>query len=235
MSASPQERVTRRDVLRIVSVLALVLISLGVLSWWMLQPGLPTFRLIDLSAYYNARTTESTLNTYTKRDANNLGKFPLGTNQFTGVPFAVGGLIQLGNKDYQKWRVKFPSRLDGIAIGRRCARLHLLHGTGGNAGADVVIALLQLHYSDSSSASIPIIYNKHVEDWWFEHESARSCAEGSIIAWRGDNHAARVRHQRLRIYKSTFSNPNPNKTLVNIDYVSTLSACSPFLLGLTVE
>ncbi|MCX6902414.1 MAG: hypothetical protein NTW03_02810 [Verrucomicrobia bacterium] len=32
---------TRRDVLRIVSVLALVLVSLGVLTWWMLKPGLP--------------------------------------------------------------------------------------------------------------------------------------------------------------------------------------------------
>jgi hypothetical protein len=37
------------------------------------------------------------------------------------------------------------------------------------------------------------------------------------------------------LYKSTFANPQPDLTVSTVDYVSTMTATAPFLVGLTVE
>ena len=41
--------------------------------------------------------------------------------------------------------------------------------------------------------------------------------------------------QSLRLYKSTFENPQPNVEIETIDYVSAMTPAAPFMLGLTVE
>ena len=39
----------------------------------------------------------------------------------------------------------------------------------------------------------------------------------------------------VRIYKSTFANPQPDVEISSVDYVSTLKQAAPFLVGLTLE
>jgi hypothetical protein len=39
----------------------------------------------------------------------------------------------------------------------------------------------------------------------------------------------------LRLYRTTFTNPQPDKEIVTMDYVSAMTEAAPFLVGLTVE
>jgi RNA polymerase sigma factor (sigma-70 family) len=194
------------------------------------------FRTIDLTAYYNARTTNSTLSPVTQRDRNNLAEFPTGTNRFAGVPFTVGGVIQLAHIENTRWQVKYPDRVSGIPIGMQCRRLHLLHGAGFTPDSlRGVVAYLALRFQDGQMTKIPIIYGRNIQDWWYGKESPDPLDPGTAIAWRGSNPEAASKGQKLRIYRSTFPNPRPGEPVQSIDYVSTLTTCAPFLLGLTVE
>jgi hypothetical protein len=128
---------------------------------------------IDLSKHFTAQLTNS-LNSPSSVTENNLATLPKGRHVFSGVPFEVGGLLQLAGKKLQEWgRNEYP---DG---------------------------------------------------------------KNSELAWTGTNPALKQyggdHPGSLRIYKTTFENPQPGATITAIDYVSTMQNSSPFLIGLTIE
>jgi hypothetical protein len=55
------------------------------------------------------------------------------------------------------------------------------------------------------------------------------------VVWVGSNPLVAPKGEKLRVYKSTFENPYPKKTVTSIDYVSAKTACAPFLLGMSLE
>jgi hypothetical protein len=56
-------------------------------------------------------------------------------------------------------------------------------------------------------------------------------------AWTGSNRFLEQLwpDESLVLYKSTFANPQLNLTVSTVDFVSTMTATAPFLVGLTVE
>jgi len=56
-------------------------------------------------------------------------------------------------------------------------------------------------------------------------------------AWTGTNRflEALWPDESLTLYKSTFTNSQPDLTVSTVDYVSTMTGTAPFLVGLTVE
>jgi hypothetical protein len=60
-----------------------------------------------------------------------------------------------------------------------------------------------------------------------------------VLTWTGTNPAlakySGPKPRALRIYKTTFENPQPEVVIATIDYVSTMQNSSPFLIGLTIE
>ena len=194
---------------------------------------------IDISKHYTAHLTDS-LNSPAFVKENNLAELPKGRQVFLGVPFEVGGLVQLSGKKLQEYgRMEYPQAVNDIKLEKRCQRLHLLHGAGGVFDPErVTIAKLVLHYADKSLRELDIHTGVHVLDWWGYPKQAPT-GTNSHLAWTGTNLAMkkypRVPPESLRIYKTTFENPPPEIAITSIDYLSTMRNSSPFLIGLTVE
>ncbi len=200
---------------------------------------------IDLSPRINAALTDS-LFAISENNGNHLAQFPAGLHTFGGVPFDVRGKIQLLGRGLLDSGGKFPVQARNIAIAQKCQQIHLLHGVSfiNEATLHATIARLVLHYADGSQAEIPINAGQHVLDWWGPIYTTQAPMEdrttsdpGTELAWTGSNPWIRKTQPEdsLRIYKSTFANPQPDLEISTIDYVSTLTQAAPFLLGLTLE
>jgi hypothetical protein len=198
--------------------------------------------LIDLKARVNARLL-ATVDGVAGARENNLAELPSGVHAFAGVPFDVQGRIQLLGKRLLESGRRFPAEVKYISIGRRCARIHLLHGASAARNLNEKIARLVLHYQDGSQAEIGIVTGADVLDWWGPiynteaGEERNPTSAGTELAWAGSNPWIKHRAPELslRLYRSSFANPHPDREIASMDYVSTLSEAAPFLLGLTLE
>jgi len=171
---------------------------------------------------------------------NNLAALPKGRQVFSEVPFQVDGILELSGKKNLEWgRTEYPETIKDIKLGKAAHQLHLLHGAGGVYDGDgTTIAKLVLHYADSSVREIEIKTGEHVRDWWGNPKQGVT-GTNSELAWAGTNPAVKkyggANPGSLRIYKTTFENPQPNLSVTSIDYVSTMHNSASFLIGLTVE
>jgi hypothetical protein len=194
---------------------------------------------IDLSPYCTASLTDS-LNSPASVKENNLASLPKGRQVLAGVPFEVGGVVQLsGSKNLEWGRTEFPEAVKNIKLGQKAKRFHLLHGAGGVYDKDgAIIARLVIHYADSSVRELDIKTGEHVRDWWGD-PAQRVTAPNSELAWHGTNPATLkyggANPGSLRIYKTTFVNPEPGLMVKSLDYLSTMQNSAPFLIGLTLE
>ena len=135
-------------------------------------------------------------------------------------------MVQLLGRIWQRRGSPFPERVDGIPIGRTCRYLHLLHAdNGASAPAGTKVAALLLHYADGTTAELSIEHDVHVTDWWSYGRPPPS-DPNTIVAWTGQN---------IRLYKTRFENPHPEKKVESLDYVSAMADPSPFMVALTVE
>ena len=186
-------------------------------------------RLIELTNYYSCSLSNAVNMGRLKVHPNNLEEFPNGEGEFGGVLFAVRGMIQLGGAYERECR--------GISIGTRARALHILHGTAGLKDDGTEIARLIIHYTDGAETQLPIIYGEHARDWWAWKEGENpNVGPHTELAWIGSNRYAKTKYVGLRVYRSTFLNPSPDKVIESIDYIrETGTGLTPFLLGLTIE
>ena len=200
---------------------------------------------IDLKPYVNAALTDSPASPAGNYD-NNLASLPPGVNVYGGVPFDVEGLVQLSGKSLISFFNKnFPVEVDGIAIHQRFKKIHLLHAGDwvDTAEFGTIVAKLVLHYQDGSQRPIDIVAGRDVFEFWSPLFTTGADPKYSRMspdterAWTGSNRflEALWPDESLSLYKSTFTNPQPDLTVSTVDYVSTMTATAPFMVGLTVE
>jgi hypothetical protein len=177
---------------------------------------------------------------------NTLAELASGIHILGGVPFDVQGRVQLWGRGLAESGRFFPERVKNIAVGRNCERVHVLHGSQFTSHdlAGKTVARLVLRYADGSLAEIAIKAGEHLLDWWgpiyrtdAPQESRGTSAPGTELAWSGSNPWIKERRPEdsLRLYKSTFFNPHPERRLDSVDYVSELTEAAPFIVGMTVE
>jgi hypothetical protein len=95
---------------------------------------------------------------------------------------------------------------------------------------------LILHYSDGTETDFPIQQGVHCMDWWaWPKNRSRITDPNTVIAWTGRNPPADHHGARLRLFDTVLSNPEPQKEIKAIDYVSAMANSAPFMVGLTVE
>lgn len=198
------------------------------------------FAFIDLEPHMNFKLTDDLS---TGRAGNNLSALPMGEQTLEGISFKIGpGLLQIASTEL----TTMPEKIDGIAVGRTFAKLHILHGTNFGGGLNkpgddwyvqdgTLIGKYLVHYEDGSSETIPIVYGEDVRDWWYVDGEAEP-SKGKVV-WRGENDAASKFGAHLRLYVSTWVNPKPDKKVKHIEFVSRKNdtPAAPFCLSMSVQ
>ena len=215
----------------IIIVISLVLVTVRALGP---NAGRKQTMTVDLKDNLNAKFTESVLVAGGNDGENNLGTFPQGLQHFGGTLFNVQGIVQLSSLHLRMEHKNYPEHVEGIKIERQCRRLHMLHGAGWDDRDGKRIAQLVLHYADGSEREIKIIFGEHLRSW-SGAPSEKPTGPASKLVWTGTNPVIRQRGSHLRIYKSTFENPQPDKRIETVDYLSLMANSAPFMIALTVE
>jgi len=84
-----------------------------------------------------------------------------------------------------------------------------------------------------SELETEIVYGRHVRDWWLSHDP-NSHTDPGVVVWTGKHANTRMYATSLRLYKSTWENPQPNIEVPRIDLVSKLTFAEPFVVAMTV-
>ncbi len=180
-------------------------------------------RPVELEAFYDLHA----------EDSSQFGAWeavPKGRNFFAGVPFDVNGMIRLFGVIPPPHGTIYRLEVTGIPVGRKFEQLHLLHGTGWSTEDGEKIAELVLRYVDGETALVPFVYGVHVRDWWRRDPSASNAvaSPGSGMAWETTEF-----DPELRLYRSSFGNPYPEKEVAEIDLRSSRSEVTPAILAMT--
>src|SRR5438445_10079759 len=158
---------------------ALLLVGLGAAP---APPG--KFEFVNLEPQANQKLTD---NFGSGTDGNDLGALKTGIRTCAGINFKVGDkLIQLGSKLQKAQR---PNKVEGIKVGQKFAKLHVLHSTlYGQGGAPIEegtrIAEYKVNYDDGTSETIPVAYGEDVRDWWF-YPGSQEVTRGKL-GWKGE-------------------------------------------------
>jgi RNA polymerase sigma factor (sigma-70 family) len=160
---------------------------------------------------------------------NDLGTLPLGEQKLEDLWFNVGELmIHLQGQNERD----MPEKVEGIKINSAFKSLYLLHATQQAVASGTEIGAYVVNYADGSHERIPIVYGKDLCNWWdFQTNEFPSNA---IIAWQGKNREGPDGRQ-VRLFARTWENPHPTKVVETIDVESSITACDPFVVALTIE
>ena len=192
---------------------------------------------IDLQPKANQKLAENFHNE--NFQGNNLTQLPKGESLFGDVRFKIEDkLIQLGCK-YVKDK---PDKVEGIKVGKKFAKLYILHATGfgayGKPGDPLyiddgtMIGHYTVKYADNSEEIIPIVYGEDVRDW-FNHDDSKRTSRGKIV-WEGENEFARQFNAKLRLYLTEWKNPKPDQKVVSIGYAREGdSVAAPFCVAMS--
>jgi serine/threonine protein kinase len=184
--------------------------------------------LIDLGAFYNAALSENWNDPFDRE--NHLGEVPAGVQTLAETRFDVRGVVQVEQQSR-----RFPARIDGIAIGQTCRRLHFLHAASNAALIEdgTQIGQYVVHLANGEQRDIPIVLGRDLLDWWNQPREGQPI----VIAWEGDNPKSRLHAdgRKLRLFKSTWENPFTEVEVDVVDFVATRPGPSPFLVALTAE
>ena len=188
--------------------------------------------LIDLSRHYNAMLSGSWHPGRTGAVVSDLAEIPVGVQTLTGVSFDVRGLIQLGSRSQSK--LAYPSRVTGMSVEQECQRLHFLHSAvyASGVGNGTILGTYLVRYIDGQTGEIPIVLGTDVADWFSQSNEDPGCM---VIAWSGTNEESRVQSKTIRLFRTTWENPEPDIAIQSIDFVSGDARGVPFLVAITAE
>jgi len=186
-------------------------------------------QVLDLSAHYTDKFDPPAAGA---KSSGNVGSL-----NFDGVPFQVGGRVILFGKqkagDAGKSHADYPDII-GVKVGRSFNELHLLHATEWPDVEGATIARVRLHYADGTSSDLDIGYGIHMRDWQRLQSEEREALtdSNSKVVWRGPGIEKFKSSQRL--FKSVLINPFGSKRVNAIDFVSADQIASYTLYAATV-
>jgi len=182
---------------------------------------------IDLHAYFNGTLKTNWMSHAAYMQDRNLADLPAGVNVFNGSTFRVDGLIQLQGAVMKREHRKFPEQIDGIPVGLKCSALHFLQGTGWSGTDGAQVAAYIIHFKDGTQTEFPVLYGTDVRDWNYYPDDKYKATNA---AWSSQQHSV-----YFRLYASTWHNPKPDLEVKSVDFVSLVTGCAPFCLGITAE
>jgi hypothetical protein len=189
------------------------------------EPSAPP-ELVDLTRYYNGSLTGWMEVVEDKA----LADFRTDRTVIDGVSFDIRGVIQLASENYSM--LNWPAYVTNIAVGLHCEGLAFLHGTV-NAEADGVdVSNYIVHFENGSTNVLPITYGVHLLDWKeFDPEKIQSRENKQKS--RASGKTSVVQKGGTRLYVYYWTNPYPDLRIQCIDFVSSMTESSPFLVAVT--
>jgi hypothetical protein len=182
---------------------------------------------IDLTEYYNAALLQTW---HPGMQNNSLEMLPPGLLQLAGAVYDVRGLIQLSGLDLRNAGGHYPKQITGIKIGKTCRQLHFLHAAGWQSPDGTLIGSYIIHYAGEQEQVIPIVYGEQVRDWNGSKDMSTELTQGQMV-WSAINSAG----LHVRLFKTTWVNPMPEREITSMDYTSAMAQAAPFLVAITAE
>ncbi|MBI5385942.1 MAG: protein kinase [Verrucomicrobia bacterium] len=186
--------------------------------------------LIDLTARYNAALTEN-FHSRAPGSDNSLAMLSAGRQTWAGVEFDARGVVQLTGLQLERSVSDFPDEVTGIAVGRKCRRLHFLHATGWDEPPGTQVGSYRLRYADGQEQEFPLIFGANIANW-FPREKVKPQLADAVVAWtRLDPRTESPKY----LFMATWTNPFPNVEVATLDFLSARKDAAPFLIAITAE
>lgn len=193
-------------------------------------------RLIDLTDHYTAALDDDWL----VSAGANLKRLPKGIQTMDGVAFDIRGIIQLGGlslyeeSDYpvEEQKVKYPEKVSGIEVNQKAPAIFFLQASAWGEEEGKEVGQYIIHFEDNSTDTISIKYLDIIRDWWIGEEDPMPA--NASIAWTGLNDITEDRGMQIRLFNFKWDNPNPEKAIKSIDFVSTMTNVAPYLVAITL-
>ena len=210
----------RRDIL-------LGLVISAVLAWCcgsgVARAQAAAFHSLDLSAAYTTSFSEAL------PDAQ---RFPAGSNTFNGVPFHVGGRIDLAGMDAARNGAFAPTEVTRIPVNVKARRLHLLHGAWRGQRDGIPLANVVLRFKNGETRALRLAFGVHARNCFEDSEASRAALidPNSRLAWEST-----TRGRTARMFQTAVDVPLPEEEIVSLDYVSLFSRATPVLFAVTLQ
>ncbi|MST93917.1 MAG: carboxypeptidase regulatory-like domain-containing protein [Pedosphaera sp.] len=146
-----------------------------------------------------------------------------------GVPFRPGEPVAVTGLDAARRGDFFPTRVAGLAVGRKAARLHVLHGADHSDKDGVPLAELVLLYANGERRAWRLAYGLHARSLTREKGEKKS----GLLDPNSDQ--AGEEGDRGRWFHTAFDNPLPGREIAGVEWVSLFSRATPLLVALTLE
>jgi len=168
-------------------------------------------------------------------------RVPRGVTNFDGVPFRMIGPIELTGLGSARDGYFQPARVGEVPLGRKATRLHVIHAASYDDPDDTPVAALWLHYTNGTDRRIFIRYGAHVRNSYPTMETRRSGEPRSIlrdprslVIWNGNTRDDDSGYP-LRLFKTTFENPQPTNEIHGLEMLSLFARASSAILAITLE
>jgi len=164
---------------------------------------------------------------------NDLDRLPRGIRELDGQYFLVAeGMIHLAGTVTPD----LPRKVSGIKVGGRGQKLHFLHAVQQSLTVGTEVGAYVVHYANSSTERIPIVYGRDLVNWWLWGRGFRELPTDAHVAWTGPNDvSATNKGLQVRLFTRTWTNPHPDKEITTLDVISAGTLCDPFLVAVTLE
>lgn len=228
LSVIAVQRVLRKNLFaQMLCGLSLVVFSFGMAFAADPQPQKPEAEAdstaLDLAEFYQSHFKQSSL-----------FKTISGRQVIDNLPFQIDGIVCFyGKTEASRGGESLPDTVKGIRVGRKFDDLHLIHYTSWPDVEGQTVAYVCLNYEDGTVAILPIRYGYQVRDInnLPSYEKETMADPDTKICWR---HAPRQYKAPMRIFKSKFTNPSPEKTVQTLTFVSARNLAAYYLLAATV-
>ena len=204
---------------------------------WLIPPRDTTLSVeqLDLESHYNVALSEDLYKEASRNPwgDDGLTALPAGKSVFNGVTFDVRGVIALHG---QKTRLRVTiadvvDRVERVDVGRKADSIHLLHGVAFSSRLPygTVVSNYRVHFADGTEELVPVRIGEHVLDWWLPRSRKVAAAKLAFTI-----RSKRSADRDLGCYHMTWVNPKPGVVITRIDFETTDTDASPFLLGITL-
>lgn len=154
---------------------------------------------------------------------NDLGTLTLKEIYCAGIPFRlIGHAVILKGRHTPS----FPDTTGVVNLPRpmQCSAIYFLHTAAWDSPLNTAVARYNFHYQDGSNAAVPVYYGPQIVDWW-----AAQAPYDARLGWQG---ILKNGHP-IGVYVMRAINPNPEKTVTGIEFVSENQNSTPILLAAT--